>query len=266
MMTFNFTGRNAIVIGAGSGIGKAIAMQLADNGANVWVADIVNAKTTAAEMQERFGHLYNIKYGFSTCDVADEVSVKKLFEDVKVALKEINIVVNSAGIFMPKPMLEATSDEIIKHLDVNLMGIVYGCRQALETMITQGKGGKILNVLSVGSRQGEAKSPYYTLGKSAGLNWSQSVALFGAPHGIICNAICPGTVRTPMWDVILEAESNGDPAVKDELFNKIVAERTPIGRAQTVEEMAYAAAFFCSDFAEAIVGQALNIDGGWYLS
>jgi len=267
MMSFDFTGRNAIVIGAGSGIGKAIAMQLADNGANVWAGDIANAEITVKEMQETFGPLYNAGYGFSACDVSKEESVRALLSDAITAFEDIHIVVNSAGVFMPKLLLEATADEIKSHLDINLMGIVYGCRLALETMIAQGKGGKIVNISSVGGRQGESKSPYYALGKGAVLNWSQSVALYGAPYGINCNAICPGIIRTPMWDVILGAEGGGDPNMDQEaLFKEIVAARTPLGRAQTADEIAYAAAFFCSDYADVITGQALNVDGGGNLN
>ena len=261
MMKFDFTGKKAIVVGAGSGIGKAIALQLADNGADVWIGDIVveNAKAVVDEMSGKFEN----SYGYTVVNVAEKNDIANLFEEAKASFGEINIVVNSAGVFMPKSMLEATPEEIKKHLDINLMGIVYGCQLAMETMIEQGRGGKIVNISSVGGRQGELKSPYYALGKGAVLNWSQSVAFNGAPHGINCNAVCPGIIRTPMWDTILEAESGGDPNVdKEELFNKIVSGRTPLGRAQTAEEMAYAVAFFCSDYADAIVGQALNVDGG----
>ncbi|MDR0874904.1 MAG: SDR family oxidoreductase [Clostridiales Family XIII bacterium] len=261
MMIFDFSGKNAIVVGAASGIGKAIALQLADNGANVWCGDISEAGVSATvdEMKNKS----EAKYGYSVCNVSQKESVAALFQDAASAFGEINIVVNSAGVFMPKRLLEATPEDIKKHLDINLMGIVYGCQLALETMIKQGTGGKIVNISSVGGRQGEAKSPFYALGKGAVLNWSQSVALYGAPHGINCNTVCPGIIKTPMWDTILEADSGGDPNVdKEELFNQIVRARTPLGRAQTAEEMAYAVAFFCSEYADAIVGQALNVDGG----
>ncbi|MDR3295776.1 MAG: SDR family oxidoreductase [Clostridiales Family XIII bacterium] len=260
MMVFDFTGKKAIVVGGGSGIGKAIALQLADNGADVWIGDLSEngAQTTVSEMRR-----YKGDYGHTVTDVAKKTDVAALFADAKKQFGEINIVVNSAGVFMPKGLLEAAPEEIKAHLDINLMGIIYGCQLALETMIAQGKGGKIVNISSVGGRGGELKSPYYALGKGAVLNWTQSVAYNGAPHGINCNAICPGIIRTPMWDVILEADGGGDPSVdKEALFHQIVKGRAPLGRAQTAEEMAYAAAFFCSGYADAILGQALNVDGG----
>ena len=261
MMTFDFTGKKAIVVGAGSGIGKAIALQLADNGADVWIGDIVfeNAKSVVCEMNKKYGK----NYGYTVTNVTEKKDIENLFKEAKDAFGEINIVVNSAGVFIARSMTEASPEEIKNHLDINLMGIVYGCQIALQTMIEQENGGKIVNISSVGGRQGEIGSPYYSLGKAAIINLSQSVAFSGAPHGINCNTICPGIIRTPMWDTILEAESGGDPSVdKEELFNKIVKARTPLGRAQTAEEMAYAVAFFCSNYADAITGQALNVDGG----
>jgi NAD(P)-dependent dehydrogenase (short-subunit alcohol dehydrogenase family) len=260
MMTFDFSGKNAIVTGAGSGIGKAIALQLAENGADVWVGDIAdeNAKATVSELRQ-----YGGVYGYTKTNVAKKEDVSLLFEDAKAALGEIHIVVNSAGVFCPVKLIDATPEQIKNHLDINLMGVIYGSQLALETMIAQGNGGKIVNVSSVGGRRGEAGAPYYGLGKSGILHFTQSAALTGAPHGINVNAICPGVIRTPMWDVILADQAGGDPnADLDEMFEEIMKARTPLGRAQTAQEMAYAVAFLCSCYADAIVGQALNIDGG----
>jgi NAD(P)-dependent dehydrogenase (short-subunit alcohol dehydrogenase family) len=259
-MLFDFTGKNAIVTGAGSGIGKAIALQLAENGANVWVGDIAdeNAKATVSALKPQGG-----VYGYSQVNVAKKEDLVRLFDDAKAALGEIHIVVNSAGVFCTAPLLDATPEQIKAHLDINLMGVIYGSQLALDTMIAQGKGGKIVNVSSVGGRRGAAGAPYYSLGKSGILNFTQSAALTGAPHGINVNALCPGIIRTPMWDVILADAADGDPAADpEELFEKMMKARTPLGRAQTAEEMAYAVCFLCSDYANAIVGQALNVDGG----
>ena len=261
MMTFDFSGKKAIVIGAGSGIGKAIAMQFADNGADVWIGDIANenAKAVVDEMQQKYGK----SYGYTVTNVADKGDISNLFDEAKASFGEINIVVNSAGVFLPTPLLEATPEEIKNHLDINLMGVVYGCQLALDTMIEQGKGGKIVNISSVGGRRGGKGATFYALGKSAIINFTQSAALTGAEYGINVNAICPGIIRTPMWDTILDyASSTRSGADKDDIFNHMVDERTPLGRAQTAEEMAYAVAFLCSDYANVIVGQSLNVCGG----
>ena len=264
MIKINFEGKAAIVVGGGSGIGKAIALELADCGARVWIGDINAEGALAAcnEINSRGGEA-----DFTRTDVSKEENIAALFADAKANYGDIHIVVNSAGLFLPDPLLDATPEQIKAHLDVNLFGVVYGTRLAIKTMIAQGGGGKILNVSSVGGRRGEAGAPYYSLGKSGIINFTQSAAYTGAPHGINVNALCPGIIRTPMWDVILENEAGGDPnADKDELFREIVKKRTPLGRAQTAEEMAYAACFLCSGYADAIVGQALNVCGGDHMN
>ena len=259
MMKIDFAGRAAIVTGGGSGLGRAIALELADNGARVWIGDISEQGAGVAETIIQLGG----EAGFTKTDVSKQDSIAALFSDAKAAFGDIRIVVNSAGLFLPDSLLGASEERIRAHLDVNLFGIIFSTRLALETMIAQGGGGKILNVSSVGGRSGEPGSPYYALGKSGIINFTQSAAFAGAPHGINVNAICPGIIRTPMWDVILEGEAGGDPAAdKDELFQGFVNRRTPLGRAQTPEEIAYAACFLCSDYADAIVGQSLNVCGG----
>jgi NAD(P)-dependent dehydrogenase (short-subunit alcohol dehydrogenase family) len=189
--------------------------------------------------------------------------MESLFNDVKNNFGRVDIVVNSAGLFLPASLLDATPEQIKAHLDVNLFGVIHSTRLALKTMIEQGEGGKILNISSVGGRSGEPGAPYYALGKSGIINFTQSAAYTGAPHGINVNAVCPGIIRTPMWDVILDDAASGDPSAdKEKLFLGIVDGRTPLGRAQTPEEIAYAACFLCSEYADAIVGQAINVCGG----
>jgi len=260
MIKIDFTSKSAIITGGGSGIGKAIALELADCGADVWIGDINEAG--AADVCEEI-KVHGGKAGFTKIDVSNPNDISKLFKDACAAHGRLDIEVNAAGLFLPDSLLDATVEQIKSHLDVNLFGIIYSTRLALDTMISQGGRGKILNVASVGGRNGEPGAPYYSLGKSGIINFTQSAAYTGAPYGINVNAICPGIIRTPMWDVILESEAGGDPTVnKDELFREIIKKRTPLGRAQTPEEIAYAACFLCSSYADAIVGQALNVCGG----
>lgn len=260
MMIFDFSGKNAVVTGAGSGIGKAIALQFAEAGANVWAGDLSekNAAATAEEMRG-FGK----SYGYTKIDVSKKEDVAAMFKDAKGAFGRIDIAVNSAGVFMTTDLLEATPDDIQKHLGINMMGVIYGCQLALETMIAQGGGGKIVNISSVGGRHGAPGAPYYSLGKAGVINFTQSAAYTGAPYGINCNAICPGIIRTPMWDVILDdAMQKEEGADKERLFDRMLKSRTPLGRAQTGAEMAYAVLFLSSPYADAIVGQTLNVCGG----
>jgi NAD(P)-dependent dehydrogenase (short-subunit alcohol dehydrogenase family) len=260
MMTLDFTGKNAIVVGAASGIGRGIATVFADNNANVWIGDL--SEENAAKVVEELSVCGN-SYGFTRVDVSDKESLRGLFKDAKEAFGRIDIVVNSAGVFIFDHFLEGTPESINKHLNINLMGVLYGCQLALEYMMEQG-GGKVVNVASGGGRRGEFAFPFYALGKAGVLNLTQSAAYNGAPYNINVNAVCPGTLRTPMWDAILQ--NIGPDRDPDELFDEFVKERSPLGRAQTPEEIAYGAAFFCSKYADNITGQALNIDGGWIMS
>jgi NAD(P)-dependent dehydrogenase (short-subunit alcohol dehydrogenase family) len=264
MMIFDFSGKNAVVAGAGSGIGKAVALQFADAGANVWIGDISekNAAETAEEMKA-LGKSFGKSYGYTKTDVSRKEDVAAMFREAKEAFGRIDIAVNSAGVFMTADLLSAAPEDIQKHLGVNLMGVIYGCQTALEIMIEQGGGGKIVNVSSVGGRRGAPGAPYYSLGKAGVINFTQSAAYTGAPYGINCNAICPGIIRTPMWEVILDdAVERGEGTDREQLFDRMMKSRTPLGRAQTGEEMAYAVLFLSSPYADAIVGQALNVCGG----
>lgn len=264
MITLDFTGRNAIVTGAGSGIAKSIALQLAASGANVWIGEIVekNAEETLSQM-----HQYGNSYGFTKVDVGNKTDVATMFEEAKKRFGTIDIVVNGAGVFMPKHFNEASPEEIKKHLDINLMGVVYGCQLALDTMLKQGTGGKIVNVSSVGGRHGDQDFPFYSLGKAGVLNLTQSIAYIGAPHRINCNAVCPGIIRTPMWDTILRGITSGAEDVDyEKLFDDILKSRTPLGKAQTGDDIAYTVLFLCSRYTDEVTGQAWNVCGGSVMS
>ena len=264
MMNIDFKGKAAVVTGGGSGIGKTIALELASCGARIWIGDIgaEGAGAVCSEITAKGGEA-----GFSRTDVSKPDDVKALYTDAKAAYGRIDIVVNSAGLFQAGGLLEVDPEQFKFHLDVNLNGVIYSTRCALEVMIEQGGGGKILNVASVGGRLGELASPYYSLGKSGIINYTQSAAFVGAPHGINVNALCPGSVRTPMWEVILEDAAGGDKTVdKEELFQDMAKGRAPLGRGITTEEVAYAACFLCSEYSNAIVGQSLNVCGGWRMN
>jgi NAD(P)-dependent dehydrogenase (short-subunit alcohol dehydrogenase family) len=260
MITLDFSGRNALVTGAGSGIAKAIALRLAEAGANVWIGEL--AEPSGLETLEQMNQ-YGNACGFTKTDVGSKADMEALFEAARSKLGRIDIVVNGAGVFMPKHFTEASPEEIKRHLDINLMGVVYGCQLALDTMIGQGGGGKIVNISSVGGRRGDQDFPFYALGKAGVLNLTQSVAYIGAPHRINCNAVCPGIIRTPMWDTILKGIAGDAPDVDyDRLFDEILKSRTPLGRAQTGDDIAYTVLFLCSAYTDEVTGQAWNVCGG----
>lgn len=264
MMNIDLSGKAAVVTGGGSGIGEAIALQLADCGARIWIGDISpeRADGVCSKIKEAGGEA-----GYTKTDVSKPDDVKAMLADAKAAYGRIDIAVNSAGLFQAGGMFDVEPEKVQAHLNVNLNGIIYSTRYALEIMIEQGGGGKIVNLASVGGRLGELISPYYSLGKSGIINFTQSAAFTAAPHGINVNSLCPGNVRTPMWDVILDDFAAGDPSIdRDELFMEISKSRAPLGRPITTQEVAYAACFLCSEYSDAIVGQALNVCGGWRMN
>lgn len=264
MITLDFSGKNAIVTGGGSGIGKAIALQLAEAGANVWLGEIMEAQA-AGTLQELAA--FGGTYGATRTDVGVKAEVDTLFDAALAQFGSLDIVVNSAGVFLPKHFAQATPDEIKRHLDINLLGTIYSCQRALTVMTEQGRGGKIVNISSVGGRQGDPEFPFYALGKAGVLNLTQSLAYAAAPHRINCNAVCPGIIRTPMWDTILKGISGGSPDVDlDKLFEDVLKSRTPLGVAQTGADIAYTVLFLCSQYADQVTGQAWNVCGGAVMS
>ena len=264
MVKIDFSGKAAVVVGGSSGIGKGIALEFAGCGAQIWIGDLdeKGADATCKEIEALGG-----KAGFTKIDVSWPQDVEGLYAEAKAKYGRIDIAVNSAGLFLPGDVLEVGPERIKAHLDVNLLGVINGTREALRTMIEQGGGGKILNIASVGGRGSDEGAAYYALGKSGVINFTQSAACTAIRHGINVNSLCPGMVRTPMQEFIIDHVTGKDPeADRDAVYQAMVEERAPLGRNITTEEVAWSASFLCSGYADAIVGQALNVCGGWRMN
>ncbi len=256
---FSFEGKNIVVFGAGSGLGRGVATEYARAGGNVWMGDY--AETGGRETLEALSTLGH-KAGFTRADISKPEDVDRLYEDAVSALGSVDVIANCAGTFLDKHFFEATPGEIERSLSVNLLGVILSCQAGMARMVRQGNGGAVVNLSSVGGRRGDKPFPYYAVGKSAIINFTQSAALNGAPHGIRVNCVCPGMIRTPMWDTILRAEFGDDTGRDDELFEEVVQQRVPLGRPQTPQEIAWAVLFLSSPYAASITGQALNVCGG----
>lgn len=256
---FSFEGKNILVVGAGSGLGRGVALEFAREGGNVWVGDYSapGGEETLSLLAPSGG-----SYGFTRVDVAQKPQVEALYAEAAAGLGGLDVIANCAGTFLDRHFFDATPEEIERSLAVNLLGVVYSCQVGMARMIDQGRGGAVVNLSSVGGRRGDRPFPYYAMGKAAVINFTQSAALNGAPHGIRVNAVCPGIIRTPMWDTILAAEKTEADQDLDALFERIMRDRVPLGRAQLPEEIARAVLFLASDWAGSITGQALNVCGG----
>ena len=256
MITIDFSGQNAVVTGGARGIGKAIAMMLARGGANVWIGDIISE---AADTAKEIADTYGVRTGCTKTDVGNLDQVKKLFTDA-AQLGKLDILVHGAGIILTGPSLNASEEEIRKITEINLIGSFFVLSEGGKIMKAN-ESGKIVSISSIAGRVGIGVQGHYSATKAAMLNYAQALAVELAPYNIRVNTICPGIIRTQMWDRILqEAEERGGITQQEEWDSYMI--QIPQGRPQSPEEIASAAIFFCSDLASAITGQALNVDGG----
>jgi NAD(P)-dependent dehydrogenase (short-subunit alcohol dehydrogenase family) len=262
-MNLKLTNQTAVVTGAGRGLGKEIAMTLAREGANVWIADIV--KDTAAETAKEIAAL-GVKSGYSIIDIADPEQMEKLFDDAMSLTGRVDIMVNVAGIVMADFFLDGKADQIKNVMNVNILGVINGAQSALRRMMPNNSG-KIVNIASVAGRYGGGNvQPFYCMTKAAVLNLTQSIAKVGAPANVTCNAVCPGIIRTPMWEKILDFRHEKTGKDREALWQEVLKERIPLGRAQEASDIANAVLFFVSEGGRNITGQALNVCGGMQMN
>lgn len=251
-------GKVAIVTGAGSGIGKAIAVAYAREGASVVVADLAvsAAESVASELVSVGSRALAIETDVRLEDQADLM--------VEAAVREfgsLDILVNNAGVGRIIPFLETTRADWDLMFDVNCKGLLWCSQAAARQMIAQGRGGKIINLASQAGRRGEALVIAYCASKACVISMTQSMALALAEHKINVNAIAPGIVDTPFWvDVDKQFASLlgweiGEP-------KRRFVESIPLGRIEQPEDVANAAVFLASSDSDYITQQTINVDGG----
>lgn len=236
-------GKTAIITGASTGIGKAIAERYVNEGANVVIADIQDDKgqATADELGCDYMH----------CDVTDYDEVTTVIEETVDQYEGIDIIVNNAGIASATPLGKMENENWTKVIAVNLTGVKNGAKAALPHL--KESNGVILNIASIYGLVAGPEATAYATAKGGVVNFTRSVAVDYADQNVRCNAICPGFVETPMTANMLE----------DESFYSFVENETPMDRVAQPEEIAGAAAFLASDDASYITGAMLPVDGGW---
>jgi meso-butanediol dehydrogenase/(S,S)-butanediol dehydrogenase/diacetyl reductase len=273
-MELRLFGKVAIVTGSGRGIGRAVALRLAREGADVVVAEInpETAETVAEEIQTlgRQARAHPVNVG---CPA----EIQALVERTAADFGRIDILVNVAGVAQTKPFLDMTEEDWDRVVDTNLKGTVF-CMQAVgRQMIRQippevaarGRAersyGKIVNFSSISGRRGRSVQMAYAASKAAIISATQSAALAFSPYNINVNAVCPGVVPTPMWEQIDRDRSRLMGAPPGEALKAFV-EKVPLLRAGSPEDVAGAVAFLCSADADYITGQTLNVDGGFEMN
>lgn len=254
-MIFDLSNKVSIITGAGSGIGKAIAIKFAQQGSLVCVLDVnkTNADTTVAELTSQ-----NLKAFAYVCDVTKQSQIVELMNTIKATHGAIDILVNSAGIAHIGKLDTTKEEDFDKLFQVNVKG-VYNSMYAVVPHMKDQKRGVILNIASVASTVGIADRFAYSMTKGAVLTMTLSVAKDYVKEGIRCNSVSPGRVHTPFVDGFLKANYSGK---EEEMFEKL-SKTQPIGRMANPEEIANLALYLCSDEASFITGTDYPIDGGF---
>ncbi|MBN1900440.1 3-oxoacyl-[acyl-carrier-protein] reductase [Candidatus Sumerlaeota bacterium] len=240
------SGKVALVTGAGRGIGRAIALSLARQGADVIVSDIM-AKTAEAVADE-IG-VMGKKYLATVCDVSRYEDCQNLIDAGSKAFGKIDILVNNAGITRDNLVMRMSEDEWDSVLAVNLKS-VFNCCKAVSRIMLKQKGGRIVNIASVVGVIGNPGQANYSASKAGVIGLTKTLAKEFASRSITVNAVAPGFIKTAMTDVL-----------KDEAKQALL-KMIPLGRMGEPEDIANAVIFLASPFASYITGQVLLVDGG----
>jgi NAD(P)-dependent dehydrogenase (short-subunit alcohol dehydrogenase family) len=242
-------GKTAIVTGSQRGIGEAIAIELAKEGANIVVSDInlVNCQKVAKNIEKLGVKAIGVK-----CDVTKRASVNAMIKKTMSVFKRVDILVNNAGVVVQKPFVDFTDKDWDFTFDVNMKGVFYCSQAVAKHMITQ-KSGKIINIASIAGLVGFANSSAYCATKGGVVNFTRELSLELAPVGINVNCIAPGVILTDMTKDILKQKS-----MKDYLLSNI-----PMGKIGEPKDIARPVVFLASDDAKYISGETITVDGGW---
>lgn len=257
MININMEGKAAIVTGSASGLGKAIALQFAQAGADVAIADLNMEK--AEQTAELIRTMGQKAFAFQM-DTRVYESFTTLIDTAAEKFGKLDFMVNNAGIGIMKPIGAFTKDEIDRVIDIDLKGTIYGCKAALAYMMPR-KTGKIVNLSSIAAKMATPGSSIYAAAKSGVMALTAALAREAAEANININAICPGVVRTEMWEKQLEAMAGDNEAEKEKIFASFT-DFIPLKRPQEPEDIANLAVFLCSDLADNITAQSFAVDGG----
>jgi D-sorbitol dehydrogenase (acceptor) len=252
----HLTGKVALVTGGARGIGRAICEALAEAGAKVVVSDL--RLEDAQQTADAIGGMA------VEMNVMDFDAIKRGVKVVEDALGGIDILVNNAGIFNMASIDKVTLEDYRRQYDINVGGTIFACQAVVPSMKKRG-GGAIINFSSQAGRRGEANVMLYCSTKAAVISITQSLALELAGDNIRVNAIAPGVIDTPMWDVVDAQFAEYENKPKGQKKRE-VGEAVPLGRMGVPKDVADPVVFLASDEARYITAQTLNVDGGNWMS
>ncbi|MBI2842249.1 MAG: 2-dehydro-3-deoxy-D-gluconate 5-dehydrogenase KduD [Armatimonadetes bacterium] len=245
---FRLDGKSAIVTGAAKGLGRAMAIGLAEAGTDVLVVDLEDSSQTKAEIEKRGHRCETIRGDITRRDVLESIvptGVEKL--------GGLDILVNNAGIIRRAPLLEFSEKDWDEVIEINLKSLFLLSQAAARVMAEQGRGGRIINVASMLSFQGGILVPSYTASKSGVMGLTKLFASELAPHKINVNAIAPGYMAT----------DNTAPLRSDPVRSRELLSRIPAGRWGQPEDLAGTVVFLASEASAYVTGHTIAVDGGW---
>jgi len=248
----NLQGKVAVVTGARRGIGKAIALKLAQQGAKVVVSDI-----NQEECQKVVNKIKNLgSTGLAVkCDVTNKQDIDKMISETIKKFRQLDIMVNNASIVEYKSIQEMTEKDWQRTIDIDLKGVYLCSKTAIEKMAKE-KSGKIINIASIAAKVGYAQISQYCAAKAGVTGFTRALAIETAPLGINVNTVLPGVIDTPMAKSLKD-----DPKILEATLAKI-----PKGRIGKAGDIANAVAFLASDDADYITGSEIVVDGGWTIA
>ena len=257
-MNLDLGGKTALVTGASLGIGRAIALELAQEGVNV----VVNARDAGrlAAASDAIAKASGARVVAAAGDMGVAGDVARVVECVRREFGRIDILINNAG-SSPAGRIEEVSDETwLKSLTLKPMGYVRCARAVVPDMRRQ-RWGRIVNIIG---RSGHQPRPWYVVGGAANaalLNFTKALADELAPDNVLVNGVNPGPVQTPRWDDHISQGAKSNKEAEDAVLAQMIA-TVPLGRVGTPEEVSGMVAFLCSERASFITGALINIDGG----
>ena len=250
MMAANFRldGRCALVTGAAQGLGQAMAVALAEAGADVAAVDVANCDETGARVVAAGRRFTAIEQ-----DLRGQSAAHRVVEHAAGAMGRLDILINNAGIIRRADSIDFTEADWDDVIDINLKSVFFLAQAAARRFIAQGGGGKIVNIASMLSFQGGIRVPSYTAAKSGVLGLTRLLANEWAPKGINVNAIAPGYMAT----------ANTAPLRADAARSAEILGRIPAGRWGQPDDLAGTVVFLCSSASDYVHGSVIAVDGGW---
>ncbi len=258
-----FENKTVVITGGNKGIGYALAERLAREGANIVIASI---EAQVEEAAEALGAATGAKVIGVECNVTDRLAVVSLYDNAEDVFGQIDVSIQNAGIITIAKVEDLTEKEWDDTMDVNTKGVFLCCQEAIRRMRKSGHGGKLINTASGQARDGFIYTPHYAASKFGVVGITQSLAKEVALDNITVNAICPGIIKSDMWNYNdrVWGEMLGDYG-PGELMESWV-ENIPMKRAGEGKDVAGLVSFLASEDADYITGQTINVDGGLIMS